>query len=225
MNVTDIRRRAVEPAAEAPPANALAHCDECGSPVALEQRYCVACGTRRRHVPDPAARYLSSLAGRARAVRAVGADPSRGVQAGVPPTRRGGLTTAAVLALIPVAVGLGVAVGRASNNNDAKLIRALSRQRAQEITAPASPTAATAAPAAAGRHRIPKHVSRHTSSTTGTGRVVATTRYGSVNQIAGVKPTRVQVQQGAQVVRHEQQTQGKSYVNSQRGLPSTVVVP
>ena len=46
------------PSAQAP----HAVCDECSAAVALEQRYCVNCGTHRRNVNDPAAATSASRA-------------------------------------------------------------------------------------------------------------------------------------------------------------------
>jgi len=119
------------------------HCEQCDAPVDHAQRYCVVCGTRRRHVHDPAARYMSKVAGRNRA--APGQRPA---------TKRSrtssGLGVAALLAMVPLAVGLGVLVGRASTNGDAKLIAALRAQKPQVITtsvAGAAP-ATSSAPAA-----------------------------------------------------------------------------
>jgi hypothetical protein len=58
------------------------------------------------------------------------------------------------------------------------------------------------------------------------GQTLSKTQYGSARQISGfTKPTQSQLQQGAQVVQRVQQTQGKSYLNSQRGLPDQVSVP
>jgi hypothetical protein len=115
-------------------------CEHCGSAVDRTQRYCVGCGTRRRHVRDPAARYLSAATSRSRAT-------STAVARGTGATRRGrrspGLGLALVLAVIPLAVGLGVLVGRASTSGDDKLIAALRAQKPQVITTGGG-TAATA---------------------------------------------------------------------------------
>jgi hypothetical protein len=102
-------------------------CEHCDAPVEPTQRYCVVCGTRRRHVPDPAARFISQATARSRAAARV-AVPATG------PRRRGpGLGAALALAVIPAAVGLGVLVGRGSVNNDAKLIAALRAQKPEVV--------------------------------------------------------------------------------------------
>jgi hypothetical protein len=100
-------------------------CDECSAPVEEEQRYCVVCGAHRRHVEDPASRYLSELTARSRTKRAATvARPSR------PPARGLGLGLAVALALVPAAAAVGVVAERSSNNGNAKLIQALVRERA-----------------------------------------------------------------------------------------------
>jgi hypothetical protein len=102
-------------------------CEHCAAPMERSQRYCVVCGTHRRHVRDPAASYLSTATARTR--RSGQAQPRRGAK------HSPGLGTALVLAVIPIAVGLGVLVGRASNNGDDKLIAALRAQRPAVVAA------------------------------------------------------------------------------------------
>lgn len=120
-------------------------CERCGAAVDRTQRYCVSCGTRRRHVPDPAARYLSATTSRSRAASSTVAKSGA--------TRRDrrspGLGLALALALFPLAVGLGVLVGRASTSGDDKLIAALRAQKPEVITTGGG-GAATAATTASG---------------------------------------------------------------------------
>jgi hypothetical protein len=121
-------------------------CDQCGAPVDAAQRYCVVCGTRRKHAYDPAAQFLSGATSRARAaatsVRSSGARRRRSF----------GLGTAAVLAAIPLAVAAGVLVGRSGNSADQKLLAALRAQKptvvnvGQASDTAAATTATTAAP-------------------------------------------------------------------------------
>jgi hypothetical protein len=102
-------------------------CDHCNAPVESTQRYCVVCGTRRKHVHDPAARFLASATGRnrtgARAARAATGARQRGPA----------LWTAVVLALIPLAVVLGLLLGRSGNGQDAKLLAALRAQKPEVV--------------------------------------------------------------------------------------------
>src|SRR5437763_8068520 len=90
-------------------------CDQCGAAVDGAQRYCVACGAHRRHVRDPAARYLAT-----RPRSSSGARPPASPRQGT-----SSLLTAVIVAAVPLAIGLGVLVGRSSNNNDGKLLAAL----------------------------------------------------------------------------------------------------
>jgi hypothetical protein len=103
-------------------------CEHCEAPVEATQRYCVVCGTRRRHVQDPAARFISQATARSRtAARSASASPAR-------TRRRGpGLGAALALAVIPAAVGVGVVVGRSSVNTDGKLLAALRAQRPEVV--------------------------------------------------------------------------------------------
>ena len=142
---------AAVPASPADPAPPYEQCDECGSPVDAGQRYCVVCGAHRRHVDDPAARYLGQASARTRGSRS-----SAGAAAARRPAGRGrSLGAALMLAVIPVAAAVGVAVGRSSNNDDAKLIQALARHQAAAVvttsSAASSPTSAAAAQAPQGR--------------------------------------------------------------------------
>jgi hypothetical protein len=291
-------------------------CDQCGAAVDRAQRYCVTCGTHRRHVYDPAARYLSAAASR-----------SRGVAAPPPKLRSGrwpGLGVALALAVIPLAVGVGVLVGRASTNGDNKLIAALHAQKPEVITtgvaagtAASTTTASTASPTGSptastvstltsnfplqsGYSVQLQTLSAHTSQAAVTkaehdvasrgakqtglilqhdfrvtpsppagdyviysgayrtkadadqahsklikqfpaakvirvqaagtsaapaGKVLAKTPYGSAHQVAGFKATQSQLAAGGHVVSKIQQAAGKSYVNSQRGLPDQISVP
>jgi hypothetical protein len=114
-------------------------CDQCGAPVEFSQRYCVVCGTRRKHAYDPAAQFLSAATSRARA-------PAAPTRSSGPRRRRSfGLGTAAVLAVIPLAVAVGVIVGHSGNTADQKLLAALRAQKPTVVNvAGAGGTAAAA---------------------------------------------------------------------------------
>src|ERR1700735_3781865 len=74
-------------------------CDECGAPVDKDQRYCVACGAHRRHVHDPATRYLSQATARSRTSK----DAATARKAPRGGARSRGVGLALAIALIPVA--------------------------------------------------------------------------------------------------------------------------
>jgi hypothetical protein len=217
-----------EPQITPPPtttAQPFQQCEECGAPVEAAQRYCVNCGAHRRHVQDPAARYLSQASGRAR---------SGPVRRGATAVRRrgGGWAAAAVLAVIPVAAAIGVVVGRSSNNQDTRLVQALDHQiqaldseRAQVGAASSSAgssssgsTTASTGTKSKGHKTTTKKASKSASAKT------VATKNGSVSKIAGSKVTSSQEQQGASEAKNVQNSTGKNYVNADNNLPSQVVV-
>jgi hypothetical protein len=288
-------------AASAPGQAAAEQCEQCAAAVASDQRYCVECGAHRRYVQDPAARYMRARASAGRVVTRTGAARSHR-----PPS----LALALLLAVVPVAVGLGVLVGRSASGGDGKLITALRAQRAQVVTVGGSgATAATASatplsstfplqngwsvelqtlpahgttqsavssaedsarangasnvglivpsgfrvtPSSGGAYVVYSgayhsraaaqtalaKLSSHfkdakvihivavgaSASATGGGQALTHTGFGTAHQIAGSKPTTSQLAAGSQVVKHIQQTQGKSYVNAQRGLPDQISI-
>lgn len=130
----------VTPQADAPSApEQYETCDVCDAPVEASQRYCVACGNHRKHVYDPAARFLSTATS---TKRASGRPAGKG--------RRPGLGTALIFALIPLAVVLGLLLGRSGNGEDSKLLAALRAQKPEVInvgggsgTASSTPVSAT----------------------------------------------------------------------------------
>lgn len=111
-------------------------CGQCGAPLDERQRYCVECGTSRRHPSDPVARHFTLAARREAPVAEVVA-PARG--------RSDLRLTAIVLALLPAAAALGVLVGNhGSGSDDKQLLAAL---RAQPAAAAAGTTSGAAAAA------------------------------------------------------------------------------
>ena len=206
-------------------------CDECHAPVDEEQRYCVVCGAHRRHVEDPAARYLSELTARARTTRvAATARPVRRTA-----SRGRGLGIALALALVPVAAAGGVVAGRSNNNNDAKLIQALAKEQAAAnadsaaaaTSAHTSSTAGAATSADAGTTK--RHATKRSSHGGAKGSHHAHTTKSSTipggTAISASPPSQAQKQAGQKAAQTVQKSKGKSYVKGQNKLPATVVVP
>jgi hypothetical protein len=130
------------PTAGTSPPKVYERCDQCSAPVDEGQRYCVVCGTRNKRAADPVARYLAVATSRSRA-----ANSSR--PPGARRRRPAGLGTAAVIAVIPLAVALGVIVGRTGSGGDAQLIAALKAQKPPVVTVTGGAAAASSGPAAA----------------------------------------------------------------------------
>jgi hypothetical protein len=194
-------------------------CDQCGAPVERSQRYCVACGSRRKHVSDPATRFLSGAASRSRA--ALVAPATLSASAGVRGRRRAGLGTALAIAAIPIAVALGVLVGRAGNGTDAKLLAALRAQKAEVVNIGGGSVGTSAA--ASSKRVARKRTSKNSNAT---GKVLSTTSYGSFHSVAALTtPSASQLNQNAQIVKRVQGQINSSYVNSQKNLPNQISVP
>jgi SPOR domain len=127
-------------------------CDDCGAPLDERQRYCVACGARRRHAEDPAARFLAEATRRRRSSGAGPAATAR-TAAAARGRRSAPLAIAAAIAAVPLALGAGVLIGRSSGGGNGKLIAALRAEKAPVIEyaggggAPAGPQSAAVASA------------------------------------------------------------------------------
>src|SRR3984893_13261847 len=107
-------------------------CEHCQAPVDRDQRYCVNCGARQSHARNPATTYFATAA-RTRRTGGLRTPPET--------ARRGPLAVLG-LVLLPLAVAIGVLVGKnASSANNAKLIAALQKQ--QPILAASPSTAAS----------------------------------------------------------------------------------
>jgi len=124
MSVTDSEQTLESPVV-ATPAAAYETCEQCEAPVDANQRYCVVCGTHRRHVYDPAARFLADATSRSRSASRAG----RGAGAGSSKRRSPGLGLALALALIPVAVAVGALVANRGNDSNSKLLAALRAEK------------------------------------------------------------------------------------------------
>jgi hypothetical protein len=134
------------------PSDGYETCEHCHAPVDANQRYCVECGTHRKHVYDPAARFHAQATSGSRA-----AARNAGRRA-APRQRSYGLGLALLLAAIPLAVAVGIMIGRPGDSVNGKLLAALRAQKptvvnvgggAQTGVAATSTTAATSAAIAA----------------------------------------------------------------------------
>ena len=146
MSVTDSEQTLEAPAVTQPSIE-YETCEQCQAPVDVHQRYCVECGTHRRHVYDPAARFLSDATSRSRSA-------ARAARGPVGPKRRSpGLALALVLAAIPLAVAAGVLVGGRGDDSNSKLLAALRAQKPTVVNVAGGGTANGAATATHDRRR------------------------------------------------------------------------
>lgn len=186
-------------------------CEECGSALDPQQRYCVNCGARRGNGANPSSRYFAAMSKRAHR------------PAPRPVAKTGSGSRAAAVgffALLPIAVAIGVVVGRSGHNgNDNEaLLEALRKQ-------PATATAgATSGPATASTAAKAKKVKEAKKSTQGGGRVVAKTSNGEVHQVLGYKPPQKKVEEDTRLVEENPEQTGSNYIKAQQNIPDVVVV-
>jgi hypothetical protein len=196
-----------------PPVNGQSQtepCEECGAPLDPQQRYCVNCAARRGNGANPASRYFATMSQRARRpVARPAAKEGSGSRA----------AAVAFFALLPIAVAIGVMVGRSGgdgNENEA-LLEALRNQPA--AVAGTSAGAATTANAA-----VKGKAAKAAKSTKGGGKVVAETSNGAVHQVTGYKPPPKKVEEDTKLVAENPEQTGDNYIKAQQNLPDVIVV-
>ncbi|UUY05371.1 zinc ribbon domain-containing protein [Svornostia abyssi] len=217
MSFTDERIAAPAPIARAP----WEQCDSCQAPVDDTQRYCVACGAHQRRSNDPAARFFADA--RRPKTPAVPA-PEAGSRRTVPT-----IVAAGLIALLPVAAGIGILVGRGASSNDDVLVEALKAQKVEVVQVGGGAAGATGDAAATGDEEASADASAsdkdETSTSSKPAKILATGPAGSARQLAGTKPTKKDVEESKKAVERINSTKGDEYVDSQRDLPDQIVVP
>jgi hypothetical protein len=202
-------------------------CEECGAPLDPQQRYCVNCAARRGNGSNPSSRYFAAMSKKARR-------PLTKQQQ----TRPGGGSRAAAVgffALLPIAVALGVVVGRSGSGdaNEQALLKALHRQETTREVA-ATPTAPTTAPTAAtGKAKTAgetakkgKKAAKKTEQEAAKegGKVLNKTKNGTVHQVTGYKPSKQKEEADTHLVEENPEQTGENYIKAQQNLPDVTVV-
>ncbi|HEV7615085.1 MAG TPA: hypothetical protein VGO36_02510 [Solirubrobacterales bacterium] len=186
-------------------------CEECGAPLDPQQRYCVNCAARRGNGANPSSRYFAAMSKKARRPLTR------------PPAKAGpGSRAAAVgfFALLPIAVALGVVVGRSdsgSSDNEA-LLQALRQQEAATASTAAPTTAATATGKNAKKAKSSKTPAK------GEGKVVAQTKNGTVHAVTGFKASTQKTEEDTQIVAENPEQTGDNYIKAQQNLPDVTVI-
>jgi hypothetical protein len=186
-------------------------CEECGAPMDPQQRYCVNCAARRGNGANPASRYFAAMSKRARR-------PLSGPAPKQSPTSRA--AAVAFFSLLPIAVALGVMVGRSGSggdNSDA-LLQAL-RERQASTASAAAGTAATASAASQAKKKA-----KAGKGDKGGGKVVAHTKNGDVHQITDFHASKQKEEEDTRIVEENPEQTGENYVKAQQNLPDVVVV-
>lgn len=186
-------------------------CEECGAPLDPQQRYCVHCAARRGNGANPASRYFAAMSKKARRPL------SR------PPQKSGpGSRAAAVgfFALLPIAVALGVVVGRSGGGSDDEaLLQALRNSEAQTASTAATGTTGTAAKAKAKKDGKGAKAGKQDG-----GKVVAQTKNGEVHSVTSFEASDEKVEEDTQIVAENPEQTGDNYIKAQQNLPDVVVI-
>jgi hypothetical protein len=189
-------------------------CEVCGAPLDPQQRYCVNCAARRGNGANPSSRYFAAMSKKARRPLTR------------PPSKAGPNSRAAAVgffALLPIAVALGVVVGRSGSGNgdNEALLQALRNQEAAAATS----TASTPAPATASTAKKAQKKSKtQKAAEKGGGKVVAKTKNGTVHQVTGYKPTKAKEESDTKLVEENPEQTGENYIKAQQNLPDVIVV-
>jgi hypothetical protein len=188
-------------------------CEECGAPMDPQQRYCVNCAARRGNGANPSSRYFAAMSTKTR----------RPLTAPKKERSAAGSRAAAVafFALLPIAVALGVIVGRGGSgdgDSDA-LLQAL---RAQEATAATTQTAAGATAATAtGKAKAKAKTSK--AAAKGEGKVTKTAN-GDLHEVTQFKASPEKEAEDTKLVEENPEQVGDDYIKAQQNLPDVIVV-
>lgn len=183
-------------------------CEECGALLDPQQRYCVHCAARRGNGANPSSRYFAAMSKRAqRPLARPAAKASSGSR----------VAAVAFFALLPVAVGIGVVVGKSGGGSDDALLQALREGDAAVASAGPSSTAPTAT-------RKVKPGKSKTGKDKGGGKVVAQTANGAVHQVTGFEPTKEKTEEDTRLVESNVKQAGATYIEAQQNLPDVIVV-
>lgn len=211
---------------ESPPAKPQGYepCEECGAPLDPQQRYCVECAARRGNGSNPASRYFAAMSKKSRR-------PLTKAQA---KPRGGGSRAAAVgfFALLPIAVALGVVVGRSGSgdSNEEALLKALRQAEQQQVAAAPTESAGTAstskkaAKTATGKKGKQAAKEEAKKAEQHAGKVLNKTKNGTVHQVTGFKPTKETEEADTKLVEENPEQTGENYIKAQQNLPDVVVV-
>jgi hypothetical protein len=204
-------------------------CEECGAPLDPQQRYCVECATRRGNGSNPASRYFAAMSKKSRRPLT----KSQSKQTG------GGSRAAAVgfFALLPIAVALGVVVGRSGGSGDSNeeaLLKALHQAETQQVAAAPVAEEAAAAPTkkaenaakGAAKKGKGKETAKEEAKTAekSAGKVLNKTKNGTVHQVTGFKADKATEEADTKLVEENPEQTGENYIKAQQNLPDVVVV-
>lgn len=194
-------------------------CEECGAALDPQQRYCVNCAARRGNGANPSSRYFASMSKRARrpvATRAPGKQPPSSRAAAV-----------GFFALLPIAVAIGVVVGRSDSNSgdEGALLQALREQGSNGAVASAAEGTTEAGGKAQGKGKAAKSNDKVQKKTgKPKEKVAAKTKNGTVHQVTGYNPSQKKIEESTKEVEENVDQTGAGYIESQQNLPDVIPV-
>jgi hypothetical protein len=187
-------------------------CQECGAPMDPQQRYCIHCAARRGNGANPSSRYFAAMSAKARKPL-VGPKKEKAAP---------GSRAAAVgfFALLPIAVALGVIVGRGGSDggsDNEALLQALREQRAT-ATAGSTETGTTA-----NAKDKAKNAKNAKAEKKGEGKVEQTEN-GDVHEVTNFKASKAKEETDTKLVEENPEQVGDDYIKAQQNLPDVTVI-
>jgi hypothetical protein len=189
-------------------------CEECGASMDPQQRYCVNCAARRGNGANPSSRYFAAMSGKARKPL-VGPKKEK-----APASSRA--AAVGFFALLPIAVALGVIVGRGGSDGGGDSDALLQALRAQEANAAVvdTGTGATATTTGAKGKEKPKSKAEEKKAE---GKVTQTAN-GDVHEVTNFKASKEKEAEDTKLVEENPEQVGDDYIKAQQNLPDVIVV-
>lgn len=189
-------------------------CEECGAPMDPQQRYCVNCAARRGNGANPSSRYFAAMSKRTRR-------PLTGPAPKQSPTSRA--AAVGFFALLPIAVVIGVAIGRGGSNegDNEALLKALQERQATATSTAAAPTTGATATTAKAKKQAAK---ADKSNAKPKEKVVAHTSNGDVHEVTDFHASEQKEAEDTHLVEENPEQTGENYIKAQQNLPDVIVV-
>jgi hypothetical protein len=178
-----------------------------------QQRYCVNCAARRGNGANPSSRYFAAMSKRTRR-------PLAGPPAKQSPTSRAAVV--GFFALLPIAVVIGVAIGRSGSDegDNEALLKALQERQTAATSTAAGPTAATAATPKAAK----KQAKAAKAKAKPEEKVVAHTENVDVHEVTHFHASQEKEAEDTHLVEENPEQTGENYIKAQQNLPDVIVV-
>jgi hypothetical protein len=179
-----------------------------------QQRYCVNCAARRGNGANPSSRYFAAMTAKARKPL-VGQKKDKSAPAS---------RAAAVgfFALLPIAVALGVIVGRGGSDgsDNQALLEALRAQEAVASTNTGTSGATATTDTGKGKKSAKKTAKAEKK---GEGKVEQTDN-GEVHTVTNFKASKAKEETDTKLVEENPEQVGDDYIKAQQNLPDVIVV-